>query len=78
MCYRWQTGDSLCSKKGFDVKSYGTGSVVKLPGTGPNEPNVYEFGTTYEHIYQDLCLKDQQLYPFVLSRMLVQMTAVWK
>lgn len=62
----------LCSKKGFDVRSYGTGSMVKLPGAGPNEPNVYEFGTTYEHIYQDLCLKDQQLYPFVSSWMLVQ------
>lgn len=55
-------GHSLCSKKGYDVKSYGTGSVIKLPGAGPNQPNVYEFGTSYEQIYQDLTSKDQQLY----------------
>ena len=56
-----------CSKKGFDVKSYGTGSVVKLPGAGPNQPNVYEFGTSYEEIFKDLTTKDQQLYPLIFS-----------
>lgn len=58
---------SLCSKKGYNVKSYGTGSVIKLPGPGPNLPNVYEFGTTYEQIYQDLMAKDPQLYPLIRS-----------
>ncbi len=53
----------IFSKKGFDVKSYGTGSVIKLPGAGPNQPNVYEFGTTYDEIFKDLSAKDQQLYP---------------
>ena len=55
----------LCSKKGFDVQSYGTGSVVKLPGPASEQPNVYEFGTTYEYMYQDLLKKDPNLYPFI-------------
>lgn len=54
----------FCSKKGFYVESYGTGSVIKLPGAAPEQPNVYEFGTTYEYMYQDLLRKDPQLYPF--------------
>jgi hypothetical protein len=56
----------LCSKKGFDVQSYGTGSVVKLPGPASEQPNVYEFGTTYEYMYQDLLKKDPNLYPFIM------------
>lgn len=52
------------SKKGYGVKSYGTGSVVKLPGRGPNEPNTYPFGTTYDDMYKDLSMKDHQMYPF--------------
>ena len=45
------------------MKSYGTGSVVKLPGASANEPIVYPFGTTYEQMYEDLYLKDPHLYP---------------
>jgi len=55
---------SICfSKKGFNVKSYGTGSQVKLPGPAPNMPNIYDFSTTYDEIYKDLMRKDQSLYP---------------
>lgn len=50
------------SKKGFDVRSYGTGSVVKLPGPAPEQPNVYAFGTTYQFMYEDLYRKDPHLY----------------
>ena len=56
----------LGSKKGFNVKSYGTGSVVKLPGPSPHQPNSYDFDTTYEDMYKDLCVKDQTLYPLAL------------
>lgn len=51
------------SKKGYYVKSYGTGSVVTLPGAAPEQPNVYSFDTTYEEMYQDLYQKDLQRYP---------------
>lgn len=51
------------SKKGVDVKSFGTGDKVKLPGTAMDKPNVYDFHTTtYEEIYQDLMNKDKAFY----------------
>ncbi|KAG8231862.1 hypothetical protein J437_LFUL011767 [Ladona fulva] len=53
---------AFLSKKGFDVKSFGTGDKVKLPGPAPDRPNCYEFGATYEEIYQDLMAKDKALY----------------
>ena len=46
------------SKKGFQVKSFGTGSVIKLPGLSVDQPNVYQFGTSYEQMYQDLLEKE--------------------
>ena len=39
-------------KKGYDIESYGTGNFVKIPGKSAKEPNVYEFGTTYEAIHK--------------------------
>lgn len=53
---------AFLSKKGYNVESFGTGDKVKLPGASPDKPNVYEFGTTYEHIYQDLLEKDKTLW----------------
>ncbi|CAH0557357.1 unnamed protein product [Brassicogethes aeneus] len=50
------------SKKGFNVKSYGTGEKVKLPGEAADKPNVYEFGTTYDEIFKDLQNKNKTLY----------------
>lgn len=57
---------AFLSKKGFLVQSFGTGDKVKLPGSAADKPNVYEFGVSYEEIYQDLLKKDKTLYPLYL------------
>ncbi|KAG7197194.1 hypothetical protein KM043_007272 [Ampulex compressa] len=53
---------AFLSKKGFNVKSFGTGDKVKLPGNAPDRPNIYDFGTSYDEIYNDLLTKDKQYY----------------
>uniref|UniRef100_T1J4B9 RNA polymerase II subunit A C-terminal domain phosphatase SSU72 n=1 Tax=Strigamia maritima TaxID=126957 RepID=T1J4B9_STRMM len=53
---------AFLSKKGFRVRSFGTGDRVKLPGPAPDRPNAYEFSVTYEEMYQDLLSKDKNLY----------------
>ncbi|XP_014243194.1 RNA polymerase II subunit A C-terminal domain phosphatase SSU72 [Cimex lectularius] len=53
---------AFLSKKGFKVKSYGTGDKVKLPGTALDRPNIYDFSSTYDEIYQDLQNKDNNFY----------------
>lgn len=50
------------NKKGFTVSSFGTNSLVKLPGPSQDRPNSYAFGTPYEQILQDLKAKDATLY----------------
>ena len=51
----------MLSKKGLQVDSYGTNSMIKVPGPTADRPNAYPFGTTYEHIYNDLRAKDASL-----------------
>lgn len=46
----------------LQVSSYGTNGHVKLPGTSQREPNVYDFGTPYAEIYEDLRQKDEAFY----------------
>lgn len=53
---------NFLSKRGFRVRSFGTGTHVKLPGAAPDRPNVYDFSTTYDEIYNDLSKKDRQTY----------------
>ncbi|KAK9688733.1 hypothetical protein RND81_09G007300 [Saponaria officinalis] len=52
----------VLKKQGFDVSSYGTGTQVKLPGPSIREPNVYDFGTPYKLMYEELRRKDPELY----------------
>lgn len=58
---------AFLAKKGFKVKSFGTGDKVKLPGTAADKPNVYEFGVTYDEIYNDLKDKDKSLYVDIIN-----------
>jgi len=53
---------NFLNKKGFNVRSFGTGGQVKLPGPTPDKPNMYEFTTSYADIYKDLVAKDRNLY----------------
>lgn len=46
----------------IQVRSYGVGQHVKLPGATKDSPNVYAFGTPYRTILEDLRSKDAALY----------------
>lgn len=47
----------------YPVISFGTGSLVRLPGPSITQPNVYNFNSTsYSQMYDELYSKDQRLY----------------
>lgn len=47
----------------FPVISFGTGSLVRLPGPSITQPNVYSFNSTsYAQMYEELSEKDERLY----------------
>lgn len=51
------------SQANYPVISFGTGSLVRLPGPTITQPNVYQFNkTSYDSIYKELEAKDQRLY----------------
>ena len=49
------------SKRGLQVRSFGSGQQVKLPGSSFDKPHVYNFDTPYEFMYKDLYSKDANL-----------------
>lgn len=47
----------------YPTISFGTGTLVRLPGPSVTQPNVYNFNSTsYASIYNELLAKDQRLY----------------
>lgn len=56
---------NFLAKRGFRVKSFGSGNHVKLPGPAADKPNIYEFNVSYDDMYKDLQQKDEALYPLL-------------
>lgn len=56
-------GHLRLSLANYPVISFGTGSLVRLPGPSITQPNVYKFNeTSYDSIYKELEAKDPRLY----------------
>uniref|UniRef100_A0A8C6EJN3 RNA polymerase II subunit A C-terminal domain phosphatase SSU72 n=1 Tax=Microcebus murinus TaxID=30608 RepID=A0A8C6EJN3_MICMU len=52
----------VLGNKGLDVRSFGAGSCVKLPGRRPHLPMVYDFASTYRQMRDDLVSKEREFY----------------
>ncbi|RYP62237.1 hypothetical protein DL769_007391 [Monosporascus sp. CRB-8-3] len=51
------------SQANYPVISFGTGSLVRLPGPSITQPNVYQFNkVSYDAMFKELNDKDQRLY----------------
>ncbi|PYH49092.1 RNA polymerase II subunit A C-terminal domain phosphatase [Aspergillus saccharolyticus JOP 1030-1] len=56
---------STATPSPFPVISFGTGSLVRLPGPTVHQPNIYHFNTTsYTQMYEELQAKDERLYRY--------------
>lgn len=60
---RSMEGHLRLAQAGYPVISFGTGSLVRLPGPTITQPNVYQFNkTSYDSMYKELEGKDPRLY----------------
>lgn len=60
---RSMEGHLRLSQANYPVISFGTGSLVRLPGPTITQPNVYQFNkTSYDTMYKELEAKDARLY----------------
>ncbi|XP_068412050.1 RNA polymerase II subunit A C-terminal domain phosphatase SSU72 like protein 3-like [Eschrichtius robustus] len=53
---------SILRKKGFSIRSFGMGSLVRFPRLAPKEPVAYDFSTSYKMMCKDLSCKDRKYY----------------
>jgi RNA polymerase II subunit A C-terminal domain phosphatase SSU72 len=53
---------ALLNKGYKNIFSYGTSDKCKLPGPSIDKPNIYNFGTPYKKIYDDLRRQNPDLY----------------
>lgn len=52
----------MLAENGYLVRSYGTGSAVRLPGPSIDKPNVFPFGTPYTKIMKVLNSQDLKMH----------------
>ncbi|OSZ99984.1 hypothetical protein A9Z42_0013690 [Trichoderma parareesei] len=63
MTFRSMEAHLRLSQANYPVISFGTGSLVRLPGPTITQPNVYQFNkTSYDSMYKELEAKDPRLY----------------
>jgi RNA polymerase II subunit A C-terminal domain phosphatase SSU72 len=63
LCYRSMESHLRLAAANYPVISFGTGSLVRLPGPSISQPNVYQFNkTSYDSMYKELEAKDPRLY----------------
>jgi len=58
---RSMEGHRVLKRNNYNVSSYGTNELIKIPGPN-NSPMSYDFGTTYQEILDDMDKKSREFY----------------